>query len=144
MVPTKRTSRQLATVHHVVFKWSIGSTFGFPERRIGRERSLHVAAYSRDRKCLPSFLSQLRRLLVQCHRLAGHEKARIEVRLKVGYVLLAEQIEVTLVSAQAFTGPRPLSLKASDKGIEEFSTALRNHSLTRLAMMEFTENILAD
>ncbi|CAL1683588.1 unnamed protein product [Lasius platythorax] len=34
MAPTKRTSRQLTTVHHTVFKWSIRSTFGSLQCRI--------------------------------------------------------------------------------------------------------------
>lgn len=49
---------------------------------------------------------------------AGHEKVRIEIRLKVGYVLLVDQTKTTRLSVQTSTS---IITESIAKGIEEFS-----------------------
>lgn len=122
MLPTKRMSRQLVTVHHAAFKWSIRSMFGSLKRRIWEGAIL--AAYSRDRKCLPSFLfsssTSADHVSYSVADFADYEKVRIEIRLK-GYVLLADQTKTTRLSAQTSTGTS-IIIESIAKGIEEFSS----------------------
>lgn len=66
-------------------------------RRGPRSSLLAAAAPRTVQGCPPFLLRLLASGFMQRHRLAGHEEARPEVGLKVGYVLLVDHAEAARV-----------------------------------------------